>query len=444
MFKSGLCLVVIVSLWLTACGGGESPVDGPPVSTPIPTTAPQTYVVQRGDVQQTMTFSGHWLPRDQITLSFEISGSIRRILVRPGDAVTAGQLLADFQITDLENQLDSALLDLETAQTALLAGAQGGVQTVSDAEIALANARLSLESTRKGNPWPQVESARISLDAAELALESAQRAYDDAISRPDQPASVVEQAYDQLRNAENSLRSAQANYDSAAQSYITYQYQIAQAENAVIQAEQSLERARSGYIGDPSKEQAVRAAQLRVDQLNASIQQSSLYAPIDGQILNVFAKLGDQVQAYEAVIIIGLPEPKEVIANLPLPEAQKLSVGMVGVCQVMNRPDTAVQCAIRQVPLDAREADQTTRLAASLDDVMSGELIEVKMPLKVRVDVVWLPPYVLRTYQSRVFVTLQTPEGPRNVNVQTGLTTDDRIEITSGLAEGDVVILPLP
>jgi multidrug efflux pump subunit AcrA (membrane-fusion protein) len=66
------------------------------------------------------------------------------------------------------------------------------------------------------------------------------------------------------------------------------------------------------------------------------------------------------------------------------------------------------------------------------------------MPLEVRADVLWLPPYALRSYQNRTFVTLQTPEGPRNVNVQTGLTTDDRVEITSGLEEGDVVILPLP
>lgn len=444
--KRLIFLIPITLLALTACGGDvDTPGEQVPTSTPIPTApaiARPTYIVQRGDVQEILTFTGRWLPRDQMQLTFEIAGNIRQVTVQRDDTIVAGQLLADLQITELENQLASAELDLEAAQAGLVTGAQGATQSIADAEIALANARLSLESTKMGNPWTSVESARITLDGAEQAVINAQRDYDEAITKPDQPAANGNQAYESLLSAKDQLRSAQAGYDSAAQSYATYQFQIAQAENAVIQAELALDRARSGESGDPSKQQAVLAAQLRVDQINASIAESSLYAPIDAQVLEVMIRPGDAVQAFAAVIVIGLPEPKEAIATLALGDAQKLSVGLVGTCQVMNRPETAVQCVVRQIPLSARDADQTTRVAATLHNVPNGQVIEVQMPLQIREDVLWLPPGLIRTFQNRTFVVLETPDGPRRADVVIGLQTPDRVEIVSGVQEGDVVISP--
>src|SRR5690606_23366400 len=279
-----------------------------------------------------------------------INGTIRQVTVQRGDTVTAGQLLADYEITDLENNLASAQLELETAQANLESGSEGSVSSVGDAQIALANARLSLENTKAQSPWTSVASARIQLDSARRALENAQRAYDDARSRPDQPASAVDSALQALESARSALRSAEISYSSAAQAFNNHQFSIAQQENAVIQAELNLEKARTG-AGDPGAQQQVRSVQLNIDQIKANIAASSLYSPIDGVVLEVNIAPGDQVDAFRTVIIVGLPEPKEAIASLTIADAQRLSVGMVGMCQVLNDPDSAVQCVVRQIPL---------------------------------------------------------------------------------------------
>ncbi len=436
-----LTLLLLLAVACSNTGLPDAAAQAEPTSTAIPTApavARPTYLVQRGDVQEILEFTGRWLPRDQLQLAFEIQGTIRQVTVQRGDTVTVGQLLADYQITELENQLASAQLQLESAQRNLESGAAGEVESVADAEIALANARLRLDSTEAGSPWTGLESARIGLEEAKNSLENAQRDYDDAISRADQPASAVDNAYVQLQNARTGLRRAQNQYDSAAQSWYTYQFQIAEAENAVIQAELNLQKARSGG-SNPSGEQEVRSSQLNIDQIRADIARSSLYAPIDGVVLEVTIKPGDAVTAYKTVITIGHPEPKEAIASLAFTDAQRLSVGLVGVCQIVNQTDTAVQCIIRRLPLSAQDADQTTRVAASLENVPEGQLIEAEMPLQVRENVLWLPPAAIRTFQNRTFVVLQTPDGPRSVDVQIGLRTDERVEIISGVTEGDVV-----
>ncbi len=91
---------------------------GAATSTPVPTAAVAarpTYVVQRGTVEEVFTFTGRWQPRDQMMLSFPISGTVGQVNVRRGDAVRAGDLLAAFDTSDLESQLASAQIKLETA-----------------------------------------------------------------------------------------------------------------------------------------------------------------------------------------------------------------------------------------------------------------------------------------------------------------------------------------
>ena len=444
-------------IWLTlglgvaACGAVTPNPSGQsiePTSTPIPTApaaARPTFTVARGTVQDVQEFTGRWLPRDQIELSFEINGTIRSVNVARGDVVSAGTLLADYQVQDLEDSLASAQLNLDTAILRLESGGSGSEQSVANAQVSLANARLSLENTRNSAPWTALENARINLDNAKNDLESAERDYAEALSAPDaaNAADAVDNAYQALLRAQNGVTTAQNNYFSAAQSYNSHVISVQQAENSVIQNELSLENAQSGGDEDSAELlQSVNAAQLTVDQINADIALASLYAPIDGVVLEVVVTPGTAVSAYTTVITLALPEPLETIATLAFNDIQSLSVGQVGVCYPLNFEDQAVQCVIRQIPLSSRDADQTVRVAATLPSVQQGQVINVEMPLETRENVLWLPPEAIRTFQNRSFVIVQTADGEQIQDVQIGLETDSRVEILSGVEEGAVVIGP--
>ncbi len=437
-----------VQLNLPGSTGGAAPAvpgaqQAAPTSTPIPTApavARPTYLVQRGDVADILEVSGRWQPRDQLTLSFPINGTIRTVSVQRNASVRAGTVLADLQITDLENQLASAQVSL-TQAIANLNSTGSTIQSVQNAQISLANANLRLEQLKANSPWAQVATAKTNLTSAQAALDKAQRDLDNLLSHQDTPASQVDQARETVRNATVQVQNAQNSYFQAAQSYNSNQLDQKTQQNAIVQAQIALQNAQNGADVDPNKLSSVQTAQLKVDQIKQQIAQSTIKAPIDGEILDITIKPGDAVKAFDTVIIIGRSTPLEVIASIAFGDASALSIGLVGIAQPLNRPDQAVQSIVRRVPLSAKDSDQTTRVAASLT-LPSGSLVELKLPKKVSYNVLWLPPVAIRTFQNRTYVVLQTPDGPRTADVTLGLQTKDRDEITQGVKEGDIVVGP--
>lgn len=404
--------------------------------------ARRTATVQRGTVEQTYTFNARWLPRDQYRLSFEISGTIRSVNVRRNDTITAGTLLADYQIEDLESQLEREELDLETALFRLNNGDSGGSDPVVSAQFGLANARIQLQLEQDGLDWTGVANARAGVTDAERALDQAQRAYDNGVSDPTTPGDTIYQLYQSLEDARSRLRSAQTSYFSAAQNYNNARARLSVSENSVLQSEIQLQDAIAGSGQNFEQVQAVRAAQNAVNATREKIAKSTLFAPINGVVLSVDIAAGDQAEAFVSVITIALPDPKEAVADgLPFNDIQRLSVGDLGICRITN-PELAVQCVIRDLPLTSNEADTSVRVAATMPEAALGQAVEVEMPLETREGVLWLPPGYIRTFQNRTFVIVLTEEGEFVRDVVVGLRTEEREEIISGLTEGEVVVAP--
>ena len=410
--------------------------------TPIPTApaaARTTYVVEQGDVRELFTFRGRWLPRDQAQLSFEVNGAVRSVNVQRGDTVNAGQTLADLQIDELENQLISQRLQLDAAVRRLEEGGETSSNAVANAQFSLAGAQLSLEGQRATMPWSSVQNAADAVTAAERSLENAERAYNDALSRPDTPASQVDSSYSSLLSAQENLASRRRSYSDAVASYYNATLNVKQSENTVLQRQIDLASAQSSG-GDPDLVDSVIEAQLSIDRTLQQINQSTLVAPFDGVILEVVIQPGDSIQAFNTVITMALPEPLEVIANLSFNDIQLLQVGEISICSDANRPEFEVQCIIRQLPLSNRDVDQTVRVAATLPELQQGALVEVDVTLRESLNTLWLPPQAVNEFGNRTFVVIQTVDGERVQDIEIGLQTDEQVEILSGVNVGDIIV----
>ena len=97
---------------LTACSTSASDAEPTPTPLPTPVVAEKpTYIVQRGPVTKSLEFTGRVAPVEQQDLFFRTDGFVRNVNVQRNDQVKAGDLLADLEIGDLENQLAEAQLN---------------------------------------------------------------------------------------------------------------------------------------------------------------------------------------------------------------------------------------------------------------------------------------------------------------------------------------------
>jgi len=60
--------------------------------------------------------------------------------------------------------------------------------------------------------------------------------------------------------------------------------------------------------------------------------------------------------------------------------------------------------------------------------------------LEEKQDALWLPPAAIRTFAGRKFVQVEEDGRQRRVDVTIGIESAERVEITEGLEEGQVVV----
>src|ERR1700694_1097105 len=124
---------------------------GPLASTGAPPQAQAISVpavaVQRGEIQQTIAYSGDVRAREQITVLPKASGRVKSVLVDLGSPVKAGDVLAELEQHSPEIQVLQARANLAAAQ-AKLATIQAGAKPddVAVAQESVAQQQTHLES----------------------------------------------------------------------------------------------------------------------------------------------------------------------------------------------------------------------------------------------------------------------------------------------------------
>jgi membrane fusion protein, multidrug efflux system len=76
-------------------------------------------VVEMRELVRSIAFSGSLTPLLQTTVKSRVSGDVNRVLVREGETVAQGQLLAQIDIADLQARLDAQVGALEEAKAKL-------------------------------------------------------------------------------------------------------------------------------------------------------------------------------------------------------------------------------------------------------------------------------------------------------------------------------------
>lgn len=476
---SGWVICCGLVLFLASCGLDEGSAAAQLTPTPLPTPiVPEkpVYTVGEGTVVKTLEFTGRISPVLEQELFFKTDGFVANAPFSRGDRVETGELLAELEIGDLQNQLAQQQVALKTAELTLQKAEQDRADQLLEARANLDKLRMQLEQELAGGGSARVTSAQVAVQAAERELAAAQEAYDNAWDQgrdwegymrdptclPGQGGAVPctgEPLHDRLERdretsekrllaAQDNLRIAQAEAGDAYASTNAAGFDELILEKDIELAEQKIERLERGV--DPLLALDVEKVQLEIEDTQRRIADARLVAPFSGELLSVNVRPGDSASAFKTVIVLADPSELEVTAELGGEDLAEMSVGQEAAISLRGRPEESFSGAVRQLPypygggtVETDEKDTAVRMAFADPeiDLELGELATVTIILEEKEDALWLPPAALRTFQGRTFVVVQDPDGSqRRVDVRTGIESADRVEILAGLALGEIVV----
>jgi RND family efflux transporter MFP subunit len=339
-------------------------------------------LVEKKDVANTLTISGEFKPFQDVDVHAKVAGYIRKIYVDVGDHVRSGQTLAELEIPEL---------------TAQLSGADASVRA---AEQQIRRAEGELQRDRSTHSAAHAAFSRLKQAADARAGLVAQQEVDDS------------QAKDLASEAQ--VSSAEAQLDAAKQ-----QYEVAQANQKQFAA-------MTGY--------------------------THITAPFAGVITNRYADTGTLVAAgtsssTQAIPVVRIAQVSRLRLVLAVPES---AAAQIRLNDAVNVHVDALHRDIQgKVSRFASALDQQTRTMETEIDVenddgqlLPGMYTETNLVLQGKKNVLTVPlQAVSRDRNDATVLAVGANNILEEKHVALGLEDNARVEILSGLREGDRVVI---
>ena len=412
----------------------------------------QTGHVVRQDLTSVVTASGEIKPRNYINIGANAQGELREILVKEGDKVRKGQLLARIENTQPEADVK--------AQEAAVYSAE------ADSSASEAGVKASDENIR-------TMQAAIDKDKSDLDHAKAD--------------------YDRSQSLYNEHLLAKQDFEMRKFAYEAQQATVRQSEMRLIQARAQREQAAAQLAGAQRK---IAQAKANLTRFNDLLSKRNVTAPLDGVVTNLPVRVGETVvpgiQNSAASTIMTIADMSLITSEIKVDETDIVNVQMgqtadVTIDAIPNRTfkghvieigNTAILrstgVAASQSAVSSQEAKDfkvVVALDAPPDEVRPGLSCTAKITTATRKNVLTIPIQALTVRQKGQLEP--KPAGGKGVQaaavkldpaaekakkeeiqgvfvvangkavfkkVETGITGATDIEVTGGLNEGDQII----
>jgi len=483
MKKNKSLIIITVVIVLTVIGAGlgrlaSSDSEGTDINI-------ATFTVKRGPLTISVIESGTIKAREQEIIKSEVEGRTTILsLVDEGTHVQKGDLLIELDSSNLlDSQIDQEIR-VQNAEASFIRARENMAvaenQAKSDvdrAELDYEFAKQDLEKYIEGeypNDLKRAESniqlAQEELARSEETLKWSERLFkENFISQSELQTDQLAANRDKidLEIAQNNLELLK-NY--------TYKRDLAEYESDVSQAEMALERttrkAKSDVVQAEvdlrAKESEHKRQLSKLEKLEEQIVKTKIYAPSDGQVIYATSAQGHRWRGNDEPLdegrdvrereeLIYLPTTSSVNAEVNIHESsmEKVSLKMPATVTVDALPGKVFTGHVAKIaPLpDPTSVWLNPDLKVYNTDIFldhNDETLRTGMSCKAEIiieqydNAVYVPVQaVLRVKGSpTVYVVKGKTHEPRKV--QMGLDNNRMVHITSGLDEGEVVMLAPP
>jgi len=191
-------------------------------------------------------------------------------------------------------------------------------------------------------------------------------------------------------------------------------------------------------------------ASTALDAIDAQVNAARVFSPLDGLIISEVVP-AQVVTSDSVAFVIGDSNRLEAVTtpdtSPPQDVLKMMFEGMPATVISNVNPDLQMTGKIRQLPSPYGTGDSGNIIVRIVMDqppskntYQSGDKVSVRVELANKKGVLWLPPAAIHQVGGRTFVIADAGLGPQRIEIEIGLQTQDKVEIVSGLTEGQIVI----
>ena len=394
----------------------------------------------------------------QTKVSSKVSGKVMKILVKEGDFVTKGQLLAQIDTSDIINQVNQAKAVLQSAQTryeqaktAYELQKQQFQYSLQQAEATLNAAKENLLMLKTGARPQEIKQAEALLAQAEANRRNAESNYQRTKTLYSQGA-VAKQALDL---AQMQYDVAKAQVESAKQQLELVKIgpreeQIRIAEQNVRQAEAMYELAKASEQQVRIRQQDMETAKAAVDQAKAAynlalnaLKDTNITSPISGYVLSKLVDIGEIVAPGIPLFVLVDTSSSYVDCIASELDVSHLRVGQEVDLVFDAMPDRTFK---QRISVISPAGDPTSRsFLVRITLPQTPFMLKPGMFARARVIVgkksgIFLPQSCVYLEGNDRYVSVVENGKAVKKKVKTGASIGDLIEILEGVKEGEEVI----
>jgi HlyD family secretion protein len=402
----------LLSLFLIV-GGGYWVYQRSAPAEPPAGQRPTVVRVERADLAVTVSSNGTVEPEQLVNISPKTTGIMTQLLVKEGDSVSQGQVIAYMDDSNLQGQMTQAQGQLAKAK-ADLAKMRAGNRVE---EIGQAQARL--------------ESAKADLRLAEEDLRRNQALFESG--------AIARQAYDKARTTRD-----------------TAQAKLREEEQAL-----SLSQAGSRVEDIAAAEAAVITAAGSLQTIQAQINDTVVRAPFSGLVSRKYADpgafvapttAGSSVSSATSSSILSLASANRVVANVAENRISQIKLGQPVTITADAYPGKTFEGKVSQIATQAIVEQNVTSfevkvalIGTTAKALRSGMNVSAKFNVGQLENVLTVPTVAVTRKDQVTGVFVGAPkQPPRFIPITTGITIDNRTEVKSGLTGTEHILINVP
>lgn len=393
LFALALCAFAAFAAGCSSKAQANKPTQPPGTAAPAVVTVTTAQAITR-QLPRYFEATGSLIADEQTDVAPAVGGKVVAVNVDLGSYVQRGATLVRLDDRDARIRLEQAQAQVAQQQAA----------------VRQAEARIGLRAGQQFDPIrvAEVRSARVALELAEKNL----RRYERLIETGD----VSRSAYDQQR---------------------------AQRDQLEQQYEAQLTVARQNFAAVQTARAAVDAAQTQIAQARKAINDAVVIAPMSGFVSERQADLGEYVTTSSKVVTLVRTNPLRMKIDIPEQAIEQVRVGQSISLSVSAYPQQAFSGRVARISPNVTPTSRTLTIEAEVDNgngsLKPGQFATVRILLPQSAPAVLVPQRAVYTDAgaSRVYVVKDGRAQQRMVQI--GQAEGDLVEITSGVAEGEVV-----